>query len=311
MRVFKSLVRKNRIWVLLSLAAMLLSVGTELVWSTGIGNLADRIEGREGVPQNLLFTMGGLLAAVALTAYVNQLVNRYTAERMGNSLRMGFADSVLGRGCRDGYETAGSFEVMSQVQNELMQASDYMTGTLANIVRQILSALIILVFFFAKNVILTLVLLLPMVITAVIVRLMGKRLVPLVNGAMNEKVVHNKVAYSAITNAEAVYAFDGQSFFKERYRDNLKNWGRIETRKERMNALCNSLSGILSQVPLLLVFTVGALMIWKGQITFGTLIIFLNMQKGVLRTLMNLPTWMISVKGFLVHLNRVEGSYEE
>lgn len=313
MRIFRVLICKNRIWVIVSFAATLLSVGTQLVWTTWVGSLADIIEKRDGLSQDFLIIMGGLLIASVVTVYLNQLINRYTAERMGHSLRMGFADNILRRKKHEiDAETlsAGSFEAMSKVQNELMQASDYMTNTLFDIVERVLSALIILVFFFMKNVVLTMVLLIPMIVTAIVVRILGKRLVPLVNNSMEEKVMHNKVAYSVINNMEAVSVFDGKDFFKDKYRKDIENWGRVETKKERMSALCNSMSGILSQVPLLLVFTVGALMIWRGYITFGTLIIFLNMQKSVLRTLMNLPSWMISVKSFFVHLDRVEDGYE-
>ena len=336
MKVFKSLIRKNRIWVIISLAVTFLSVGTQLVWTTCIGNLADRIERRENLPGTFLIMMGFLLTACALTAYLNQLISRYTAEKMGDSLRMGFADKILRQKQNEapekdsdkevskesgtvknrnensgkGFCGTGSFEAMSKVQNELMQASDYMTNTLFDIVWRVLSAVIILIFFFTVNPVLTLVILTPMMVTVAVTRLLGKKLVPLVNMAMDEKTIHNKVAYSAITGFEAVSIYDGKGFFRDKYRENIENWGRAETKKERMNALCNSMSGILSQVPLLLLFAVGALMIWKGQITFGTLIIFLNMQKGVLRTLMNLPTWMISVKSFFVHLGRVEDSYE-
>lgn len=300
------LMNKNRKWVFLSLLASFAAVGAQLVWTTYIGRLADRIEQREKLEGPFLVTMAILLAASALFQYINQLVNRYTAEKLGHTLRMRFADSLCIKNRMDS-GISDSYEAMSKVQNELTQASEYMSTTLFDIIWMTLSAFFIIIFLFFQNAVLTLVLLIPVAIIVFIVQRSGKRLVPLVHCSMDGQIRHNRVAYSVITNYQAVQVFDGRQFFKDKYDEELDNWGRAEIRKERVSAVCNSMSGILSQVPLLLIFAAGVLMIRGGYITFGTLIIFINMQKSVLRTLMNLPTWMVSVKSFLVHLDRVDG----
>lgn len=310
MKVLRLLLRKNRIWVFLSLTAVFCAVAAQLVWTAYIGKLADSIEQRQGMAKGFFVTMGILLAAAAGLQYICQLVNRYTSERLGHSLRMRFAGRILER--KSGTEDRmSSYEAMSKVQNELCQASEYMSSTLFNIVWMTLSAVFIIIFLFFQNVILTLTLLTPIIIVMLVVRLQGRKLEPLVHNSMEAKIKPNKEAYSLITNYDAVLVFDGKQFFEERYYQAMEDWGEIETRKERVSAICSSMSGVLSQVPLLLLFAVGALMIWRGSITFGTLIIFLNMQKSVLRTLMNLPSWMISVKSFLVRLDRVEGGKTE
>ena len=90
------------------------------------------------------------------------------------------------------------------------------------------------------------------------------------------------------------------------YEEELDDWAKTETKKERISAECNSLSGILSQVPLLVLFAVSAIFIWKGYMTIGKLIIFINMLSSLLISMMNLPSWMVSIKNFLVHLTRAD-----
>ena len=75
---------------------------------------------------------------------------------------------------------------------------------------------------------------------------------------------------------------------------------------ERLNALYNSLSGILSRVPLLLLLTVGGYMVLKGNIMLGTLIVFLNMQNTLKQTIMNLPSWISGFKVFVTNLDKIQ-----
>lgn len=305
MKLLCKLVKKNRIWVILSLLFSFFGVGAQLVWTKHIGTLMDLIAQREKIEIGFLVIMGGWLVASTVTQYFNQLVNRYTAERMGHTLRMGFADRIFSRD-NDGQGITSGYEAVTKVQNELTQASEYMSNTLFDVVSMTLSAFFILIFLFMQNVLLTLSLLIPILLVMLIVQFNGRQLAPLVNKSMEGRTRHNKVGYSLISNFEAVRVFDGGDFYNARYCEELDAWGRAEIRLERVSAVCNSLTGALSQVPLLLLLSVGTLLIWNGSITLGTLIIFLNMQKSVLRTLMNLTSWMLSVKGFLVHLNRVD-----
>lgn len=298
------LIRQNRIWVIFSLLVTFISIGTQLTWTLYIGKLADSIVERTGVVVTFITTMSTLLIGNGFLQYVNQYVNRYTSERMAHTLRMNFADSLLA----DNSFTAdiAGYEAMSKVQNELMQASEYMSNTLFDIVGMTLSGLFALFFLTFQNALLTVVILIPMIIVVLFTRLLSRKLVPLAHQSLDKKVEHNKIAYSMISNSDTVFLFDAKPFFKEKYENALDEWATVETRKERVSAVCNSLSGILSQIPLLILFATGSLMIWKGYMTIGMLIIFLNMIKSLLQTLMNLPSWMVSIKNFLVHLTRAD-----
>ena len=199
---------------------------------------------------------------------------------------------------------------MSKAQNELTQASDYMSSTLTDIVQMSLSGVLVLFFLLYENPLLTILILVPMIVTVIAAKLLSKNIVPLVNASMDKKIVHNKTAYMAINNYDVVKVFDSKDFFTERYKLELNDWAESETKKERVNAICNSLSGILSHLPRLILFVTGGILIWKKHMTIGTLIIFLNMSKSLLITLMNLPSWIVSFKTFLVHLTRADINYQ-
>ncbi|MBP5670055.1 MAG: hypothetical protein J6X14_07075, partial [Lachnospiraceae bacterium] len=74
----------------------------------------------------------------------------------------------------------------------------------------------------------------------------------------------------------------------------------------RWHALYNTLSGILSRVPLLLLLLVGGSMVIRGNIQIGTLIVFLNLQKSLTLSIMNLPSCLSGFQVFTTNLSRVE-----
>lgn len=303
----KSLVKlfsQNKFLVTASFLLTFLSIGIQLIWTLFVGNLSDRIVEKASIGTAFILSMVMVLFLNGFLQYVNQMVSRYTSERLAHSLRMNFADYFLSQ--KNTQNSLSDSEAISKVQNELLLASDYMSSTLFDIVGMGLSGLFSLMFLLMLNPLLTLIILAPMVGVVLFTQMLGKKLVPLANKAMDSKAEQNLIAHAAITNFEAIKIYEGENFFSEKYTESLERWARLEARKERIGAFVNSSSGVLSQMPLLILFVCGAVMIWKELMTIGTLVIFLNMLKNLLRTLMNLPSWMISVKNFIVHLKRAD-----
>ena len=86
----------------------------------------------------------------------------------------------------------------------------------------------------------------------------------------------------------------------------MDKWGKAETKMDRLYAGYNSLSGVLSFLPLLLLLAAGAYMAIIGEITVGTLIFFLSLHKSVTVFIMNMPMWIARFKSFTVNLSRID-----
>ena len=304
MRSLFKLIKQNRPWVILSLIVTFLAIGVELLWTLYVGKLADSIVERTGIALSFLLTMGLLLLGTGVFQYVNQMVNRYASERMAHTLRMNFADAVFSFDCSN--SSISDYEAMSKVQNELVQSSEYMSNTLFDIVQMFLSGTFALVFLLFQNARLTVIILVPMIVIVFVVNTIGKKMIPLAKKSLDKKVEHNMISDSVITNFDTVLLFDAKDFFIDSYEKSLEEWAVVELKKERISAICNSFTGVLSQLPLLILFVAGAITIWKGYITIGMLIVLLNMIANLLRTLMNLTSWLVSIKNFLVHLERAD-----
>ena len=264
--------------------------------------IADAIVSRKKIELKFVLVMFSILLASCLVIYLKGIVGKYATERMAHTLRMDFADNLL---VKSTAETMGGYEAMSKAQNELTASSEGLSEAF-DVIEQFLSGILALFFLLFENLRFTLIVLGPMIIVVLLINRIGKNLPALVNAAMDKKISNNKTAYMIISNYEAVKVFGAEEFFEKKFQEELEEWGRLETKKERISAVTNSVSGILSQLPLLILFGVGALLICKGYMTIGTLMIFLNMTGSFISTIMNLPSWIVKIKQFLVHLSRTD-----
>ena len=123
--------------------------------------------------------------------------------------------------------------------------------------------------------------------------------------AMEEKRRMNKVAYSVVHAFGAVKVFEGESFTMKAYERSVLKWKDHAARTGRWAAVYNTLSGILSRIPLLLLLLVGSYMVINGKILLGTLIVFLNLQNSLTMSVMNLPNWISGFKIFTTNLSRI------
>ena len=301
MKVLKRLTAANMIWVITAFVCLFLSIIIQFFWTIRIGMIADAIVSREKIEIKFMFIMFAILLASCLFIYLKSLAGKYATERMAHTLRMDFAGKLL----KSDREAMGGYEAMSKAQNELTASSEGLSG-IFDVIEQFLSGILALIFLLFANLRFTLIVLGPLIAVVLLINRIGKNLPGLVNAAMDKKISNNKTAYMIISNFEAVKVFGAEAFFEEKFKKELEEWGRLETKKERISAVTNSVSGILSQLPLLILFGVGALLIWRGYMTIGTLMIFLNMTGSFIRTITNLPSWVVRIKQFLVHLSRTD-----
>ena len=305
MCVLRWLLKQNRRWVCLSLLAAIISNGSQIAYMFYIGELVNRIEVRSRIEVSLFLLMGIFLLSNAATQFLYQLTGHYCTERVAHTLRMGYLRAKLRSGVREAEEESVA-HAMSIVQNELSSANQYLSSTLFEMAGMSVSGILVFVFLIFVNIKLTMVFLIPTVLTLIYVVLSGKKLSKLVTKTLEEKSSVNRIAGSAIENFPIIAVFDAKDFIMKRFDQSLERWGDAEVKKDRMYAVFNSLSGVLSRLPLLLLLLAGSYMVLTGEILLGTLIMFLNLQKSVTQFVMNLPSWIAGFKTFTVNLSRID-----
>ena len=301
MRILKILIRRTKLYVTGAVVTSMLSNISQMVYMLYVGELVNRIEERTGIDKTLIIILGCFLITNAVTVYLKHYFGRYAAEKMAHTLRMGYIGNLLKH-----KKKTDTGAVMSQVQNELSHADEYLSNTFFDITELLLTGVLVFFFLIFQNVVLTLVIFIPTVLILLYVKWSSRRLSGIVLKALDAKEKMNRVSYSLVHAFPAVKVYNGDEMCIDTYEKSLNSWGEQEADMERLNALYNSLSGILSRVPLLLLLTVGGYMVLKGNIMLGTLIVFLNMQNTLKQTIMNLPSWISGFKVFVTNLDKIQ-----
>lgn len=303
MQVLKVLIKRNKFWVTASVFTALLSNLSQMIFAYLIGRLVNNIQSRSSITVSFIIIAACFIASNAFTLLLNQFVGRLSAEKMAHTLRMGYAKKLIGRSSKEKISVASA---MSVAQNELAQASSYLSNTFFDITGMLFMAVLATVFLLLQNVFLTFVLLIPTLLILIYVFFSSRRLSGIVSKAQNEKNKMNKVAYSIIHAFPSVKTFGGEELCLNAYNERFGAWKKQWQKMGRLSALYNTLSGILSKVPLLLLLTVGGFMVIRGDILIGTLIVFLYLQGSLTQSIMNLPNWIANFKVFTTNLSRIE-----
>ena len=305
MPVLKILLKRNRIWVFAAILAALVSNLSQMFYFVFVGKLVDKIAGRQTIEYSFIAILAVFMITNVVTVSLNHYIGHMTAEKMAHSLRMGYARKLLkktngeNRSCDAG-------QIMSVVQNELAQADAYLGNTFFDIFGMTFSGILVLVFLLFQNALLTMTLLIPAILILVYVLISSKRMTPLVSETQNAKNRMNHAVYSTVHAFPAIRIFDGEKLAMHTFQRETTDWVRSATKLERRSALYNSLSGVLSGIPLLLLLLAGGYMVLDGHIMLGTLIVFLNLQKSLMGFVMNLPAWIGGFKIFTANLTRIE-----
>lgn len=322
MSVLFKLLKNNHASVTIAVTIAILANLSQMIYTVYIGELVNRIENREKITYALVSVLACFLISNVVTVFLKQYSGRYAAEKMAHSLRMGFIGRLLVR--KSEYKSSESEgidktvryldqsiktdagSVMSKVQNELSRADEYLSTTFFDITDMLLTCVLVFVFLMFQSVLLTLVIFIPTLLILLYVKWSSRKLSGIVSSSLKEKEKMNRVSYSLVHAFPAVKIYNGDEMCISIYDKSLENWEKHEADMEKLNALYNSLSGILSRIPLLLLLTVGGFMVIKGNIMLGTLIVFLNMQSSLTQAIMNLPSWISGFKVFTTNLDRLK-----
>lgn len=305
MSVLRTLIKRNKVWVMASVMLSLIANLTQMIYMYYVGELVNKIESRTAVSIVFIVLLAALIGLSVITLFMNQYVGRIAAEKMAHTLRMGYAAKLIHRSVEQGKE-CDTASIMSVTQNELAQADGYLVNVFFDITGMLLMGILATVFMFIQNVILTLVLLIPTLFILVYVGFSSRSLSSIVSAAQNEKMKMNKAGFAAVHAFPAIKTFEGEELCRKAMDERLISWTKHQTKVGRFSALYNTLSGIMSRVPLMMMLLAGGYMVIKGKILMGTLVLFLNLQNSLTQSIMNLPNWIAGFKVFTTNLSRVD-----
>ena len=298
------MIKKRLFLTFTAVCASALFVAVVLWWNAQLSGVINTIsEGNIPSVDIILlatFTMFVMCAANYLKTYVSG----FACEIMTHDLRMGYARYFSSLPLSD-IERLNVGEQLSKLQNEIAEVSKYINGNLFQLVNDSITFLVTITWLLFINTRLTLTVNLPVIIIMIYVFYSSKVISNATEHSQQARGQMNKYADTLLTLFPVIRLYDATHMMLGNYNKEVGEWKRQMTRAEKIRARLMSLSGLLSNIPLMLIFLIGGNMVINDVFTLGTLYIFINLSGNVSGVMMNMPGYIASFRQFSMNMKRL------
>lgn len=231
----------------------------------------------------------------------------WTCETLTHDLRMGFSKHISNIDIRE-LENMNAGEQLSILQNEISDVSEYMRNNLFQIVDSSIRFIATFSWLLILNPTLTITSNLPVVAIIVYVTYSSKIIGTASTQSQIAKKRMNNVADTLITLFPIIQIYNASRLISAKYIIGLKKWEQLGLIEEFTKAKLMSFSALLSCIPLLLLLLIGGNTVINGNLTIGTLYIFINLSGNVSGVMMNMPEYISDFRRFSANIQRLEPS---
>ena len=306
MSLLFKIIRKRTMLSLITFCSSGLSVAVTLWWNTQLSGIIDTVSvGRP--PSNMMIILALItMIAMGATNYAGVYIDGYTCQSMTHDLRMGYAKYFASLPVVES-EKLNAGEQLAKLLNEIAGVSDYLNSNLLQLTGDAVRFFITFIWLMFISPTLTLASNLPAFLIVIHVFWSSKIIGLATERGQQAKGQMNQYADTLLTLFPIIRLYDAACLALGGYMDAIKTWENHTIRSEYTAAKLMSLSGVLSSIPLLILFFVGGRMALSGTLNIGTLYIFLNLSGNVSGVLMNMPRHIASFRQFLANMKRLEG----
>ncbi len=306
MGLMKKLISGRRGLTALTIAVSAFSVALTLWWNRLLSHIIDALGAGLGMPAGLLFPAAAAMVLCALSAYIMNLVSAWTVETLAHDLRMGYARHFASLSLSE-IEDMNVGEQLSRLQNEIGDVSVFLRTQLTGFVEDFIKFIATFSFMLWLNPRLTLIAnapsLLILAYTFLSSRVIGRTAID----TQRANASMNGFADTLVTLFPVMKMFSAMPLVGQEYGAALLGWENAAVREERRRSALMSLSGLMSVIPLMLLFLEGGRQVIGGAAAIGTLYIFINLSGNVSGVLMNLPGRIALCRRFAANIKLLEG----
>ncbi|MDR1689735.1 MAG: hypothetical protein LBS21_14170 [Clostridiales bacterium] len=330
MRSLFKLMRKRKLLTLAAAAFSVLSSAVTIWWSAQVGGIIDVVSAGNAPDEAAILTALLTILATGIIKFSAGYTGAYTCEILSRDLRMGYARYFAALPFVE-TEKLNAGEELSGLQNEIGGVTQYLNGNLFHFFNGIISFLLCFTWLLRLNPALTLFSNLPVFFILIYIAWASKAIGVLTEYSQQAKAGMNRHAETLLTLFPVMRLYNAQSLAQAGYGNALNEWERKTVRLERTRARLLSLSGVLSRIPLLLLFLIGGAMAIAGDMSVGeamtitgginiggamaiagdfsvgTLYAFVLLYGNVSGALMNMPGQITAFRQFSANMNRLGG----
>ncbi len=275
-----------------------------LLWNRELARIIDTVQQEKVFPvENIWKCIIYLLLGAVMQGGMS-FGGACAGEYATHDMRMQYAEIML----KCPYEKVASENVgeyISGLQNEMEDINRYVSEQLFNMISMVISFVFTLIYLMYQNRQLTLLYLLPVVFLTVYTTVSSKVIYGYTVAEQKEMEKINAVLGTILQLVPVIRVYEAEKLLRDQYTGHIGAWQEASVKQERVKARLMSLAGVLSCVPLALLLGIGGSMVLRGELSMGTLYIFVNLSGNVSGVMINCSAHMAGFRRFCGNLNRV------
>ena len=279
-------------------------VAATLCWNAQLSGIINLVSEGNALSAEIIAFAAVTMFAMCAANFLKTYLSGYACEVLTHDLRMGYARYFTSLPIAE-IERLNAGEQLSKLQNEIAEVSGYLNGHLFQLVNDGVAFIATAAWLLALNARLTLTVNLPVLAIMIYVFYSSGIISDATERSQQARTKMNRHADALLTLFPIVKLYDATAMLLANYSKAVGEWERQTVRAERIRARLMSLSGLLSGIPLMLIFFVGGGMSISGALTIGTLYIFINLSGNVSGVMMNMPGFIASFRQFSANMKRL------
>jgi len=304
MLLLSKMVFKRKFLSLFTIFVSLLASAVALWWNAQLSDIINAVSTGITLTREMIHWALATMLIMGASNYIKSYISGYACEGMTHDLRMGYARHFTTLPIVE-IEKLNAGEQLSRLQNEIAGVSGYLNANLFQLFDDAMRFITTFVWLLVLSPTLTLSANLPAFIVLGYVFWSSKIIGVATDRSQQAKGEMNQYADTLLTLFPIIRLYDATRLTIDGYTGAVKTWENYTVKSERTKARLMSLSAILSQMPLLLLFMVGGHMTISGALSVGTLYIFLNLSGNVSGVLMNMPGHIAAFRQFSANIKRL------
>lgn len=269
---FRSYIAKSWYLYLIALAAMICSIGLDMVYPFITRSLIDDVivGGNTRILMKLLFGLLGIGFGRAVFQFVKEFTFDYTSMSIGSKIRIGLFKHVQKLSIRF-FDKNNTGELMARVKDDvdnIWNALGYV-GMLA--IECIIHTICVLVCMVSISPVLTIIPIVIMPIVAYTAVVLEKKIGKVYDDLSEENAALTTVVQENLTGVRVVKAFAREDYEIEKFRKHNKNYYDLSMKQSKISLKYNPNISFLTRLLLLLVVLVGGGFVIMDKISLGDL----------------------------------------
>jgi len=304
MRLLYKIIWSRGYLTALACCAVVASALLMLFWNAQLSEIIDTVSSG-ALPQGGAIALAlATMLVMGAASYAGGWLSGFACEYMAHDLRMGYARYFASLPAAAA-EQLNTGEQLSLLQNEIADVAAYLNGNLFPLFGDCVRFIATICWLSYLNVKLAISANLPVIAILLYVFYSSKLIETAVKKSQQAKERMNRHADIILTAFPIIKLYDAARAAINGYRVEVGEWERQTVKSERIRARLMSFSGLISNIPLILLFFIGGGMVMDGALSIGALYVFVNLSGNVSGVMMNMPGFISAFRQFSANMDRL------